>query len=355
MPLAEALRAHAGQIAARAAPLDEGALFPVEDITCLQRLGLAKAPLPAGLGGIGAGTQPAGAPALFRLLRLLGQLNLSLGRLYEAHVNVARLVIRYGAADQRQAFAADCQQGLIYGLWVTDAPGQAVRREDGRLSGQKGPCSGAGHLRRALVTMTEGDSKRMTLISLTGDEPVTPIGPRLLGMKASANGIVALDGVPVADSAIVGQDGDYLREPDLSIGAWRTMAVTLGGIDALTEAVRAQLAARGHAESPLQQARFGHILIARETARLWTWQAAQCAEAADKRPADQVAYVNLARIAVEAACLDAMRHGQRALGLAALVRPNPVERLLRDLTTYLRQPAPDDVLTEAARHELGRA
>ena len=355
MPLTEALRAHAGQIAARAALLDEGALFPLEDVACLVRLGLAKAPLPAALGGAGAGTQPGGALALFGLLRLLGQANLSLARLYEAHVNVARLVVRYGAADQSRAFAADCRQGLLYGLWVTDAPGQTVRRDNGRLSGQKGPCSGAGHLRRALVTVTEGDSVRMALISLTGQEPVTPLGSRLLGMRASANGVITLDDVVVADAAIIGQDGDYLREPDLSTGAWRTMAATLGGLDALTGAVRAQLRARGHAEAPLQQARFGAMLIGQETARLWTWQAAQCSETADTPAADQVAYVNLARIAIEAACLDAMRHAQRALGLAALVRPNPVERLLRDLTTYLRQPAPDSVLTEAARHELARA
>ncbi len=68
--------------------------------------------------------------------------------------------------------------------------------------------------------------------------------------------------------------------------------------------------------------------------------------------ADQVAYVNLARIAVENACFELMRHAQRGLGLAALLQPNPVERLLRDLATYLRQPAPDLVLTEAAQHAL---
>lgn len=47
-----------------------------------------------------------------------------------------------------------------------------------------------------------------------------------------------------------------------------------------------------------------------------------------------------------------MRLAQRALGLAAFLRPNPVERLLRDLAVYLRQPAPNSVLTEAAHHAL---
>ena len=54
------------------------------------------------------------------------------------------------------------------------------------------------------------------------------------------------------------------------------------------------------------------------------------------------------------ASLDAIRHVQRSLGLAAFLRPSPVERVGRDLATYLRQPAPDAVLTEAAAHVLAR-
>jgi hypothetical protein len=39
---------------------------------------------------------------------------------------------------------------------------------------------------------------------------------------------------------------------------------------------------------------------------------------------------------------------QRTLGLAGFLQSNPAERLMRDLATYLRQPAPDEALTEAA-------
>jgi len=46
--------------------------------------------------------------------------------------------------------------------------------------------------------------------------------------------------------------------------------------------------------------------------------------------------------------MDAMRLIQRSLGLAGFLEPNPIERLMRDLGTYLRQPAPDEALTEAA-------
>jgi alkylation response protein AidB-like acyl-CoA dehydrogenase len=103
----------------------------------------------------------------------------------------------------------------------------------------------------------------------------------------------------------------------------------------------------------MQQARFAELLIAEETARLWTREAALAAEHDGPAPG-RVAYVNLARLAVETACLDALRLAQRSLGLAAFVRPNPVERLSRDLGTYLRQPAPDAALLEAGAHGLGK-
>ncbi len=38
----------------------------------------------------------------------------------------------------------------------------------------------------------------------------------------------------------------------------------------------------------------------------------------------------------------------RSVGLASFMRPNPIERIARDLATYLRQPAPDRALAGAA-------
>jgi hypothetical protein len=101
--------------------------------------------------------------------------------------------------------------------------------------------------------------------------------------------------------------------------------------------------------------RLGQSVIAHETGRLWLLEAVK---RVDSAPAEEaVAYVNLARTAVETGCLDALRHMQRSLGLAAFMQGSAVERIARDLTTYLRQPAPDEVLLEAAgyftRHGVG--
>src|SRR4029077_13022903 len=42
------------------------------------------------------------------------------------------------------------------------------------------------------------------------------------------------------------------------------------------------------------------------------------------------------------------RFAQRSVGLQAFLRPNPIERMSRDLATYVRQPGPDRALTDAA-------
>lgn len=333
----------------RAGPLDAAAAIPAEDVAALGAAGLVMAPLPCRVGGMGMGTEPQAAGAVFAALRALGRGNLSVARLFEAHVNVVRLVVRFGTPAQVDQVAGVCRAGALFGLWVTDAPGQVLHVRNGVLAGVKGPGSGAGFLRNALVTVHDSGAVRMALVRLNGDEPVEMVGDRLHGMRASANGSVRLDGlVP----EFVGNDGDYMREPDFSTGAWRTMAATVGGMEALLAAVQVQLMRRGHDGFALQQARFGEMAIAVETARLWTWEAGQRSEAEMGAAADLVVYVNLARIAVEAACLALIQGAQRGLGLGAFVRPNPVERLLRDLAVYLRQPAADLVLTEAGLHLL---
>ena len=46
---------------------------------------------------------------------------------------------------------------------------------------------------------------------------------------------------------------------------------------------------------------------------------------------------------------------ERCVGARGLLRPEPFERLHRDLTHYLRQPAPDAALADAGRYALAHA
>jgi alkylation response protein AidB-like acyl-CoA dehydrogenase len=332
---------------ARAAALDAEAAYPVENIADLARVGALVAPLPRAFGGLGAGTEPAGAEALLALLRGIGRLHLPTGRLFEGHVNALKLIARYGTQGQMARAAQACRSGAPIGLWVTEQP-PGLRLVDGSLEGGKIFCSGAGFTQAALVTARAGaDDQVMLLVSLEGTR-ARPSAMRLAGMRAAVTGAVDFSGLKLDAADMIGSPGDYLRQPEFSAGAWRSCAVTLGGLDRLVELVRAEFCARDRADDAYQRARVGRLLIAQEGAALWVGKAARLAEAGEAAAGDVAGYVNLARLAVEAAVLEAIGLAQRGLGLSAFALGHPVELVMRDLATYLRQPAPDETLSEAA-------
>jgi alkylation response protein AidB-like acyl-CoA dehydrogenase len=342
------------RLAAEAARHDAEASFPEDGIAALREAGLLAAPLPRALGGRGWGSEPAGALPLLALLRGLGEASLAIGRLFEAHVNAIRLLVRLASPAQQREAAGDVLAGHLFALWVTDDPAAPLQLVDGTLAGGKKFCSGAGHVSRAVVTAApaEGGLPRLLLVRLQAGEVATRLPTATAGLRAAVTGMVWFDGVVPPEGAVFGPPGGYLHEPDFSAGAWRASAVALGGLAALVAEARGQLLQAGRAGDALQQARMGRAFIALETARLWLVEAGLRAEVASGAADEIVAYVNLARTAVEEAALDAIRLVQRSLGLAAFLQGGAAERLARDLATYLRQPAPDAVLTEAAAYFL---
>jgi len=342
------------ELQSQAVAFDQSVGFPHASFAPLMALGLLNATLPERLGGFGFGEGEEGAAALLRLLMLLGEASLPIARLYEAHVNALQLMVRYGSAALAARAAADARAGHIFALWVTDPPGRELALEPGDtgfvLRGIKDFCSGAGAATRALITANDGSGTRMLAVRLQPDARVLASRIKLGGMRAAVTGSVDFSGMQVDAEDLIGEVGDYLKEPVFSAGAWRGSAAALGGLAALVRLHREQIVQRRREGDPHQQARFGRSMIAYETARLWMEKAARIACVEDA-PADAiVAYVNLARLAVESACLEAMQIAQRSLGLSAFMAGSRMELLCRDLAAYLRQPAPDETLTKAASY-----
>ena len=65
-----------------------------------------------------------------------------------------------------------------------------------------------------------------------------------------------------------------------------------------------------------------------------------------------VAFANLTRMVTERCALDVMETVQRGVGLTSFIRPHPIERISRDLATYLRQPVPDLAMSDGAKEFL---
>lgn len=338
---------------AQAVRLDETAQFPHESFERLRAMGALTATLPESLGGLGFGYGPEGAAALLALLILLGEASLPVARLFEAHVNALQLACRYGRENVASRAARDAAEGHLFALWVTDPPqGGLVLRPDFVLEGGKVFCSGAGVATRALVTAQTTTGAQMLVVPVPPQTRALPSKIKLAGMRAATTGRVDFQNIKVSQEDFLGAEGDYLREPVFSAGAWRSAAAALGGLAALVKLHRHEILQRQRAGDPHQQTRFGQLMIAYETARLWMRQAARRACLEDDTADAIVAYINLARLAVESACLDAMRLTQRSLGLSAFMAGHPAELLCRDLATYLRQPAPDETLTKAASFYL---
>ena len=124
------------------------------------------------------------------------------------------------------------------------------------------------------------------------------------------------------------------------------------------EETRNFLRGLGRTDDPYQRQRLGEMAILLESGRQWLRGAAEHAArpgaASGEEAEATVAYANMMRTAIESICLEMLQLAERCVGARGLLRPQPFERLHRDLTHYLRQPAPDAALADVGRFVLER-
>lgn len=306
------------------------------------------AELSARLPGLRDPDDEAGLLALLRLLYEVGRGDLVLGRLFEGHVDALQIVARYGDRSQVLAAAAAAQEGASFGVWNADLPGDPLRIEDGLLQGGKSFASGAGLIDRALVTVDGAGGRQLVLIDLAGTPPaIDRSWWETIGMQRSETHRVRWAGTPVAAAALIGQPGDYVREPWFSGGALRFTAVQAGGIAALVDRVRDHLVTANRAADPHQAGRLAELYEAAQAASA-TVRAA--VEGWFAEPDARLALVAVARATVYAQGDRALRIAQQAVGVEAMFTDHPLAAAIADLMVYLRQPAPD-----AQRMQAGAA
>ena len=168
-------------------------------------------------------------------------------------------------------------------------------------------------------------------------------------MQATESIRVDFTGAEIGPEALVGKPGDYYPRALVQRRSDPFRRRAARGAEAVAEAARAFLRELEEETTTRQAMRSGETAALLETGNLWLAGAAQRAERAEEQPEELVAYAALMRRTVERIGLEVMEHAVRSCGARALLRPRPLERLLRDLTMYLRQPAPDEVLARAGR------
>lgn len=284
------------------------------------------------------------AQSLFRVLAAAGRGNLSVTRIFEGHVNAMLLIRLFGSEAQRDCYASLASRGDLFGIWNTDVPGEAVGLEGRNLRGKKNFASGADGINHALITAQTPHGRQLVIVSTAGLE-IDRSWWHPLGMRASGSHVVNFQGTVLTDQQLIGAPDDYLKEPWFSGGAIRFAAVHVGGMHAVLDVVTAHLNETGRTKNPHQQHRLGEMGISVGAGYAWLDHAAKVwSEIGSVSDNDVIASLSAARLAIERSALDVLELAERSVGAAGMIAPHPLERLIRDLRTYLRQPNPDAAL-----------
>lgn len=204
-------------------------------------------------------------PERFRILSEVAALDLSLGRVFEGHMD-ALDIMRAGGGEPRPG---------SYGVWTAETPLlTAIESSQGwRLDGTKPYASGVTYLDHALVTaLVEGKSRLFEIDVSTDGLQCTPDTWPSVGMAASASFTLAFD--DVAAVGALGAPEFYLQRPGFWQGSINVAACWFGGALGLGRGVLSRLdgdndshrwAAFGALSSELELMQGTLIAAARET------------------------------------------------------------------------------------------
>ena len=158
--------------------------------------------------------------------------NLSLAKLAEAHWDAVAILAEAGRAPD---------PGMLYAVWASEIPGQALRLErtrDGyQLSGGKPFCSGIGMVDRALVTVGRPEQMLVEVNLRNNEEHIVADleAWKVDAFRATKTGTVTFLNPLLSTDAPVGAPGWYLERPGFWHGACGPAACWAGGVAGLLE------------------------------------------------------------------------------------------------------------------------
>lgn len=352
------------RIAGQAPVTDRNGCFPELEFEWMRQVGLLRVALP----GEPLDFNRPQTAALLQLLKQAGKASLPVGRIYEGHLNALYLIHLFAGGAQRERWYTEAgTAGRLFGVWNTQDAGGIRIHDLGngryRLEGAKTFCSGANHVSRPLITGEwVSATKKGWQMCIIPTEKVQPIEAdssfwQPLGMQSSVSYRMDFTGIELTEDDLLGAPDAYYRQPYFSGGAIRFAAVQLGGAEAILEDVHRFLRSVNRTGDAFQQARVAEMTCLVESGNLWINQAGTKTDEWLSQPdaTDRIlAYANMTRTVIEDVCLRCMQLAERSVGSRGLMKPGVLERVHRDLTTYLRQPAPDATLTAIGNYVLNQ-
>jgi alkylation response protein AidB-like acyl-CoA dehydrogenase len=365
------------RLAPRAAHYDRTASFPAEDFADLFAAGLLGAAVPREHGGLGLGPLRGDAFTLWMITKELAKADLSLARCWEGHANSLVLIDALGSEEQRTRwFAGVVERGEKWVAWSGEpqapAPGEVVRfgtrvtAVPGGyvVDGSKAFSTSAGGAQWAILLVNTGGpggarhaASPETLLLLACDlaDPSVEIDRSWwdpIGMRATVSHLVRFTRTFIPESQLIGEPGCYLRD------GWQTAFIPhyaasfLGAAEAAYDQALLYLTAQGKGEDPYVQQRVARMSIHVETAHLWLRHVARLWD--DGRRQEAQLAGSRARHLIEHLAEETVGHAIRACGARMLMRSNPVERIYRDLSLYIRHDNDDHILATIGKALLGQ-
>ncbi len=327
--------------------------FPSSGIEQLHVMGLMAINVPSRYGGKGLG-QNKGNLRILETLKTIGSHDLSLGRIYEGHLNALLLIDSFGTSKQKQEYFRQALSGRIFGIWNSEFPSEPLGflpSKDGyELVGAKVFCSGASNIHRPIVTAEGPGGSRMVVLSMDEfdlKEDMTYWRP--MGMKASVSCRFDFTGIKFQKNQILGDAYDYVSEPDFTGGAARFAAVQLGGAEAAIRATVQHLDNMDRMGAPKQIARLAKLAMLRKTGNLWLQDTGRKMDARYTDPSGFIHQSNMFRSITREICEEVLKICEMSVGLQGMMEPHPLERIHRDLSVYLKQPGPDRTLNAVGK------
>ncbi|SDB63081.1 Acyl-CoA dehydrogenase [Flavobacteriaceae bacterium MAR_2010_188] len=335
---------------------DDSRKFPASAISLLKEKGLMTATIPTEFSSVKSVKSEK-----LRMLQLLfevGRGDLSVGRIYEGHLNALLLIEIYGSTSQKEHLFRDAFDDKVFGVWNTERPFeglQLIKDSEGLiLKGAKTFCSGALNIERPLITARTAEGTQMLVLNNQQMRKIKEDWSlwNPMGMKASTSCRLDFSGIKVDKDQLLGKADDYYREPYFSWGAVRFSAVQLGGAKTVSEVAMAHLTKYNRTSDPYQKMRLGQLAILQETASLWLSRAEDLQANGFEIYENEFRsnFSNMMRLVTSEICLNTIELSEKCVGIQGMMENHPLEKASRDLRVYLKQAGPDEALTRVGKY-----